>query len=883
MHNCNFEFLADRNSTLKDVYNSMRSARSCICVVGWPFSHELQLDPGDTNSVLGELLAERSKVVPVHIILWQEKPKLGETTGNSFFEKANSFFTEAKKRGSKVQITSYSNEGSHLKFIICDGVGYVGSVDLSTGRANTEHPLFTFSEKRDQLIVSPKLNSDKTLPWHEVECRVTGSIVEELAKVFEQLWRRENNAPEFELPKSTYVHDPNNLWNIQLLHTTPGVGETKLNFYRAIRRARKYIYLETQVMNLDYFVLDCIAEQIVKNRRRDFKVIIVCSLCPYIRDTSKSMEFLQSLLQMQFQNIEALLFMLHRASHEAGVKINADDCIIFGCLGTVEQKNKDVFEKDVIPVHSEVLIVDDKYISIGSKNLSEQNFKSNSELYETVIGASPEFTTQLETIRQLLFKKHFGEDLQDPSAPDFVSKLRQLGETNKNRFNSNEPFVRSNGRSTLFMNTPGIIQRTHLRVFKEAIAFFSEGSIGFDGELLELPDFEPIDNKPTGTRASQSPEEHQEEAGEDLEAYRGVVALAAKAAGLDQKRFQEYLSHTNQLLMHQPPEYWIHTFVESSAAEDLPSNKAESYVQLGFSCAIAQGLAERITPNFADHHDAFYFASHQVQECTVSEDLLQTLRLPENETKTTKTESVQDRELTYYIFDKIPNQKDLETDILTIEEELDDNYQYWYHGTTGMNAENIIARGINPQKGKGSQDFSCSDRRGFYLSTCLANGVEWVFNRWPNCRNPVVAVLIYKVDKRLLALEKRHHKDLSEDKEPNSWKQFVRACRSDEKHPYKQCITSIFGSMCNNAGKLKIPKTNKKKGNEHKWKPTKFDPDKLQLVLLDVKQPYTLFESSDTDTENSDKDKEEEIYVSNIVKTFNQSLHAIVWITSITD
>jgi phosphatidylserine/phosphatidylglycerophosphate/cardiolipin synthase-like enzyme len=829
LHNCNFEFLADRNSTLKDVYNSMRSAKSCICIAGWPFSHDLQLDPDDTKSVLGDLLVERSKVIPVHVILWQDKE---EISGNYFFKKANTFFTEAKTRGSKVQITSYSNKNSHSKFIICDGVGYVGSVDLSVGRANNEHPLFTISGN-DRLSVSPKLNSDKTQPCHDVECRVTGAIVEVLAKAFEQLWRLENNAPRFELPKSTYVHDPNNLWNGQLIHTVPGVDETKWNidqaYSRAIHRASKYIYIETQLMNLDSHVLHEIARQIIRNKHRDFKVIILISLCPEIRDTSKSIDLLQSLLGAQARNIREFLYFLEKASEKE--EIHAADYIIFGCLGMVERRNEDKFEKDMIPVCSELLIVDDKYIQVGSKNLSQQ-FRDSSDTYETVVGASPEFTGQLETIRRSIFKKHFGEKLQDPSAPNFITELRNLGKANKKRFKRNEPFVQSNGTSTLFMNLPGKVHGRHFFVSDEPVAFFSGGSIDFRGRITLN-------------------QEHKTETGilvpqieNDQNQYRDEIVQQAAAIGLEEMPFQEYIQKISDTSIElQPHEFWIRQYLARNATEWLPSKESDSYKRLGFTDVRAQELADRISTTFAESYDAHYYAYRQTVDNQLSEKMGGYIALTGDMTSNTIYKRSGDREVTFHIFKKTGGAGDLKIDIAKTVDLSDKNSKYWFHGTLGVHAENILEFGIDPKKGRDKQDFSSSKRRGFYLGKSLDMAVQWVFDTWVDY---VGAVLIYKVDKNLLQNEGDKHQDLTGNKD--DWANTVRLCRNSEPHPSDKKVTSIYGPVCTNSGKL----SRKKPKEKMSWFPTAGDAD--QLVLLEKSK-------------------------SSILDTFNNSLYAIVWIT----
>jgi hypothetical protein len=167
---------------------------------------------------------------------------------------------------------------------------------------------------------------------------------------------------------------------------------------------------------------------------------------------------------------------------------------------------------------------------------------------------------------------------------------------------------------------------------------------------------------------------------------------------------------------------------------------------------------------------------------------------------------------------------------------LQQDEQFWYHGTCAAAAESICVKGIMTTESiNQGQDFSTEFNRGFYLGSDLFQAVEWARAKIPRGGN--AAVLVYEVKNNWHQSFK--HLEITNDDE---WEKMIIDCRRGDwdetkSHP-REDLHSIGGNICYNPRDL-----------EHQ-SPLRYRHFK-QLALL------------------SSQEKDH-------VQHFNQSLHAII-------
>jgi phospholipase D1/2 len=502
--NCFVQFFSDGKTTFEALFDAINQATSYICICGWSLRHKVLLVES-SNLTIGELLLEKSKTIPVYILLWRNKIDLAGTGNNETYK----FLKDKckKESGHKLHILANKHKhdkvcSSHQKFIICDNTGFLGGIDIAYGRYDTpEHHLFEQDDCKfqdyDQLNASRGKNNakKKSIPrqqWHDTHCRVNGTIVSDLLAQFITRWDFEREdyikkSPRKSEPKQIEIAtqsdderiDPIPMWNwnVQLLMS---FRRNKLSYrtiyeaYKhAIHAAQRFIYIESQYLigssrnwldgsdttaqnDLPKYIVNRILASINSDQAHEFRVVIVLPMHPEMNGRPESLVTsmtMKSLLHQQFQSIRFMYNEIGKAL--ANSDHHPNEYLIIGCLGKVERiPNSSEYEKNMIYVHSKLMIVDDEYMIIGSANMNQRSMSGKKD-YEIAIGASPTNSQQLTDIRRDLFTRHFGSDLTEIVVKEsFMRKLAARGAENRQRYLEKRPFDKG-----MFMNCPFTVDK----------------------------------------------------------------------------------------------------------------------------------------------------------------------------------------------------------------------------------------------------------------------------------------------------------------------------------------------------------------------------------------------------------------------------------------
>jgi hypothetical protein len=123
----------------------------------------------------------------------------------------------------------------------------------------------------------------------------------------------------------------------------------------------------------------------------------------------------------------------------------------------------------------------------------------------------------------------------------------------------------------------------------------------------------------------------------------------AKCLGFKEPPFRKYLQDIpDEILMHQGNDYWVCNYLNLNNSSWLDSDKTESYEKLGFNTETARNLV--ISPLFAKHQDALYFALTYVDNVTESQSLHIELKKAHDENTTSKRISFGGKEIDCFIF-----------------------------------------------------------------------------------------------------------------------------------------------------------------------------------------------------------------------------------------
>ena len=488
----------EQRSCWTDIHDALVDANHLICITGWGFLPQLRLLRKDGEDVdkrsLGEILIDKANDgVDVYVLIWDERSsnKLKEAgiMGNNdeatfkYFKSTKVNCVLTPRNMSVNDFTDiYNNQFSssfyshHQKSVICDAsadtnnktnrrlVGFVGGLDLTGGRYDTpNHELFSTLLKEhdgdfrnsDVKSISPRQGPRE--PWHDIHCKIEGSIVYDIFTNFKERWAKQgerrggklcdiNEKPiDINLVPSKINSQP--YWSCQLYRSITcdsaafnenfsSVRRESLNkkksrdvessiaqaYVQVIRNAQKFIYIENQYFLGSAFgwfehsdvschhtipveITQKIVEKIHANER--FVAYIVIPMFP---NGNPASAHVQQILHYQYRTMEMMYKNVADAIQESGGNSHPTDWLLFLCLGKREAKGDHLdlldepneqmaklFRQTLrfpIYVHSKMMIVDDVYIILGSANINERSLAGTRDS-EIALGCwQPSYTLQ---------------------------------------------------------------------------------------------------------------------------------------------------------------------------------------------------------------------------------------------------------------------------------------------------------------------------------------------------------------------------------------------------------------------------------------------------------------------------------------------------------
>jgi phosphatidylserine/phosphatidylglycerophosphate/cardiolipin synthase-like enzyme len=368
------EVLVDGATALPRIAEELEQARVHVHIAGWFFSPEFKLQPDGPG--LRELLAGLAERVEVRVLSWAGSPL-------PLFHpdrKQGRQMRERLIRGTKIRCALDSRERPmhchHEKLVIVDDrVAFVGGIDLTdyAGRRfdRRDHPA------RDSL------------GWHDAACRIEGPSVRDVAEHFRVRW--ETVAEEPLGPVLEY--GPDGETELQVVRTVPeriypalDQGDFTIleSYLRALRSARKLVYLENQFL-WSPEICDVLVEKLRHPPTDDFRLVVLLPAHPN-----------------------------NGGDHtrgQLGRLVAADEGNRFLAC-TLHQRGGD--DPRPVYVHAKIGIVDDEWLTLGSANLNEHSLFNDTEMNVATWDAGLARSTRLALWAEHL-ERDAGEIPDDPA------------------------------------------------------------------------------------------------------------------------------------------------------------------------------------------------------------------------------------------------------------------------------------------------------------------------------------------------------------------------------------------------------------------------------------------------------------------------------------
>lgn len=407
--------LVDGRDYYRAFYEAASRAKRSILILGWQFDSDVRLLRGDDLPPGAD--PEAYELLPLLDRLCRERPELEVKMlawdHSLFFALEREVLQKIVFDIATIDRFQFRTDGTvplggshHQKIAIIDGqVAFMGSADLCQDRWDTSAHV-----ARDPLRVSR--NDQPYKPYHEVQAVFAGEPVRSLLDLFCQRWL---HATDEELEPERLVDETQDLFaaftvtlpmparDVALSRTVPAapdrdhVHEIRDLYVRAIRGARRSIYIETQ-----YVTSCCVRDALVARMNdRDKPKLDVVFVLPNKPEKLKE-ELMIGVPQA------AVLDDVVEAAKEGGHALGLYN------VATLEGPS-DATSGGAAPafvyIHAKLMIVDDELFTMGSANLANRSMTVDSEINATWVAkrGDTELRNAIRRIRVRLLLEHMGE------------------------------------------------------------------------------------------------------------------------------------------------------------------------------------------------------------------------------------------------------------------------------------------------------------------------------------------------------------------------------------------------------------------------------------------------------------------------------------------
>lgn len=407
------EVLVDGEDALEQIAAAIESAQSSVWLAGWFFSPDFRLRSRSAKT-LSELLGDTAKQADVRLLAWAGAPL------PLFHPDRREVRSVAARlrHGTRVQVALDSRERPmhchHEKLVIIDGQqAFVGGIDLTSYAGDrldsSEHP------------------SRGSLGWHDAATRIRGPAVADVADHFRVRWQEVTGErlPELSPPEAAAGVELQVVRTVpeKIYDSWPGGEFTILESYlRALRRARRFVYLENQFL-WSPEIVSVLAEKLRRPPHERFRLLVLLPAKPNNGN----------------DDTRGQLGELAQADDGAGR--------FLACT---------LYQQDIdgrpIYVHAKIAVVDDAWLTVGSANLNEHSLFNDTEM--NIVTHDPEIA---RATRIRLWSEHLKlpvDALQGDPADIIDGQWRPVAEDQLQRRRSGQPLTHR------LLRLPGVSRRS---------------------------------------------------------------------------------------------------------------------------------------------------------------------------------------------------------------------------------------------------------------------------------------------------------------------------------------------------------------------------------------------------------------------------------------
>jgi phosphatidylserine/phosphatidylglycerophosphate/cardiolipin synthase-like enzyme len=422
--------LVDGRDYFRAFYRAAQAAERYMLLSGWQFDSNFHLLRGDDAKTAANetrflpflnSLCDQKPDLRIFILAWDFSMVYG--LDREWFQDLYFNWTTNERLQFCFDQCSSFDASHHQKFVVIDGkFAFAGGLDLCAARW----------DERDHRVQNPFRVEGSGTPYrsfHDLQSYHSGPLALELAKLFKARWKVAC-CEELELPSDPVGGNITIEPTISLATTDVAVSRTQTEascsekgayeiralFQDAIAAAEHLIYIENQYFSSEA-LFEALSARIKLAERPKLEIVLMIA-----KDADAFLEQL-SIGIMQSRLIRQLRQIAEQTRHHLGIYYPTSVAASGEELETY--------------IHSKLLLVDDRFLSVGSANMNNRSLGYDTELNVCWEGqGGDDLSASIREARINLLAEHTGLEIEacrKLSIRELVSNLNRLADSGSSR------------------------------------------------------------------------------------------------------------------------------------------------------------------------------------------------------------------------------------------------------------------------------------------------------------------------------------------------------------------------------------------------------------------------------------------------------------------
>jgi phospholipase D1/2 len=397
--------LIDACDYYRAFYHAASQARRYLLLIGWQFDSEVRLLRGKEAQSASldvhflrflEDLCERTPELEIYILAWDFSAVF--SLERQWFQDFIFDWTTNERLHFRFDSVHSTGATHHQKYVVVDGaIAFTGGMDICSNRWDDRFHLINNAQRTDTA-------GSIYGAYHDIQSYLTGPGVKVLLDLFTRRWLDSGGEaltfPEIQrrIPLDAAEAFPLPTQQVAVSRTQArldSIGQKEVHeirrlFIDAIMSADSLIYLESQYFSSQAIYASLIARMTAPDRPRLQIVMILPDRLPLTEELFLGLP--------QVKMLRSLQQVAERTGHSLRVYSST----------TLEDDG----QRRMTFIHSKLLLVDDRFLTVGSANATNRSMGLDTELNVSWEAADParepELVAAIRGVRTSLLAEHSG-------------------------------------------------------------------------------------------------------------------------------------------------------------------------------------------------------------------------------------------------------------------------------------------------------------------------------------------------------------------------------------------------------------------------------------------------------------------------------------------